>query len=109
VINESSSRFLGSHWVAVFSPNRSKIIYFDSYADEPNKFILEFLKKFKNIQSNKKILQNPFSSVCGQHCIFFIFMMSNNYSLIEIVKTLNKSYFPDLFVNFFVDKAINIF
>ena len=106
VINESTSKNIGTHWVSVFSPNKECIFYFDSLADYPNIIIKNFLEKFKYIRNNKKILQNPFSDACGQFCIYFIYKMSEKYSMKEIINLLQKSKYPDLYVKNFVNLLI---
>lgn len=71
VINLDPSTGPGTHWVAVYSKLDS-IDYFDSYGNEPPAFLKRWWGKNKNYQSNPMLVQGPFSSVCGQYCIYFI-------------------------------------
>jgi len=96
--------------VAVYSCDGETIYYFDSYADEPEERIQKFLDKFKRIICNKKEYQSPISDVCGQYCIYFIHFMSLSCSCFQdMLRTLENSKYPDLFVKYFVDALINIY
>lgn len=86
----------GSHWVAIFiNLNTNKIIYFDSYGDNPPKLINFFIKKCcKNLNLdfsyNTKRYQYG-DSECGMFSIYFILNCLKNKSL----KHLNKKNFND--------------
>jgi hypothetical protein len=107
VINESPAKEMGSHWVAIYAPNNDTVYYFDSYADEPNNFLKNYLSRYKKIYKNKKSLQDQLSIVCGQYCIYVLYMLSKKNSFFDVLKKLYSSGFPDLYVKLFVDKLIN--
>jgi hypothetical protein len=107
VINESPSRELGSHWVALFSPNGTTAYYFDSLADEENNFLKEYLKQFEKVYRNIKCLQKPLSIVCGHYCIYFLYRICKTDNFFEIIKTLYSSGNADIYVYLFVNLLIN--
>ena len=81
VWNLGTSKKPGSHWVAVYIDLRGRGYYFDSY-DLP---LLN--KKFENFVNrscvwwnfNRTTLQAPFSTVCGQCCVYFMLYMVNRW------------------------------
>jgi hypothetical protein len=102
VINLDPVYESGTHWIALFAKNMEQLYYFDSYALPPNKIIGKYLENYKKVTRNKKSYQSVFSSVCGQYCIYFIYMLSLNLSFDELIKLLDNSINSDLFVKSFV-------
>lgn len=73
IANTDPSHKPGEHWVAFYIDANGNAEYFDSYGVQPK------LKHFKNFLEQNSIsdyhwnscpLQGPFSSVCGQYCLF---------------------------------------
>ncbi len=71
VVNLDPSDKPGSHWVVCFLKKSGFNIYFDSYGFPP---VIDSIKDFMgtNFVYNKKQVQHPLSTACGQWCIFFI-------------------------------------
>lgn len=71
----------GKHWVAVFL-SRRKIIYFDSNANPPNKYLHAFLKIMKKNNNITKIIIPKKSAIqrydgtCGDFSILFLILNS---------------------------------
>ena len=71
ILNLDPSWEKGSHWVVVKLCPERKNEYFDSYGwDPPYKHFIDILGN--NYIKNNKQLQHPFTTVCGQHCLFYI-------------------------------------
>ena len=72
VVNTDPSSLPGTHWLAIFcSPD--SVAYFDSYGQKPMvKSIEKWLSVYKPYWINKKRIQGPVSSVCGQYCVYFL-------------------------------------
>lgn len=76
VINTDRVGYPGTHWVAIYAPNKRIIEYFDSFGDPPNPTIGTYLLQFENIHLNRSVIQSVLSDVCGQFCIYFIWQRS---------------------------------
>ena len=75
VVNTDPMDLPGTHWIAIYFNEQMKGEFFDSYGKHPihyNKYFVDFMNK-NGVQweHNKTQLQSAFSSVCGQHCIYF--------------------------------------
>ncbi len=64
----------GSHWVAIYMDKGGQTEFFDSYSQNPEmRQIVLYLKKHGcNLRCNTEELQGPFSSTCGQFCIYYL-------------------------------------
>ena len=77
VINTQTSNLPGEHWIAIYiRPDRINVynplgIYYHSI----------LVRKLKRMQQpvfyNNKMDQNPFSFLCGQHCISWLYKQNN--------------------------------
>ena len=108
VINLQKSNNEGSHWIAIYARDRSTAIYWDSFALLPIKEpIVKYLSQFSTVLRNGCPYQNPFSEVCGQYCIVFIYYMSRGIEFPQFLFILDKhNPDTDLFVKKFVHKMI---
>jgi len=88
VVNNQNSNHPGEHWLAVCVID-DNYEFFDSYALGYEFYGNEFLNVFKQmktvVQSNK-VLQNEYSDVCGQYCLFYIAKKVLGCSLAHIYK-----------------------
>jgi len=75
IVNTDPHNHPGSHWVAVFIDHDRNGDYFDSYGRKPHKKpLLQHMKKHCiDWVWNEKLLQCPYSSVCGQYCLYFLY------------------------------------
>ena len=107
VVNTDVSKQPGEHWVAVYVCSETLVEYFDSLSEPPNEYIGQFLSKFSTIVKNEYILQNPFTNVCGQFCIYFIVKRCCGFSFFSIVIFLNKLKNADKFVRNFLNMLLS--
>ena len=71
----------GSHWVAMnIGSGKKKSFYFDSYGMPPP---FEHFRRFlrRGFRWNKKQLQHPLSTTCGQWCLYFCLRQSQGWKL----------------------------
>lgn len=75
ICNTESSKNSGEHWLAIYFPKRGPTEYFDSYGLPINSLKMKYFvgHRFKR---NKLFLQSPYTTVCGQYCLLFIYMKS---------------------------------
>lgn len=106
IVNFDPSYKDGSHWVTIiFRSKGRKNIYFDSYGrpPPPEKHIFHHVLG-KCFDWNNVPLQHPFSTACGQWCIFFCCAFFSGNSLCKISEHFSEE--SDLLKN---DFAINQF
>lgn len=74
VVNLSSKKERGSHWIGIYIDKFGTGYYFDSFAlPVNNRFISCFLKMHtKNVIINKTQIQHVSSNKCGKYCCMFI-------------------------------------
>lgn len=85
----------GSHWVAIFIDINGIGEYFDTFGRKPNGYQLSFLRRntYKWTYNNK-IIQNIFTSLCGEYCLIYLYFRLRGITL-------------ENFVNFFDDNTFN--
>jgi hypothetical protein len=97
----------GTHWVAIYAPDKLHAFYFDSTASDGVDSIEEYLRKnFKITVLQNVALQKPGTTVCGYYAIYFIFRSALGYTIDEIQEQLEKSKNPDIFVSRYVQKHV---
>ncbi len=62
----------GTHWIAFIIFENAKCCFFDSFGVHAPTDILDFLKPFKPIATNKRQIQHVDSDKCGYFCLAFI-------------------------------------
>ncbi|KAJ8023215.1 hypothetical protein HOLleu_35549 [Holothuria leucospilota] len=104
----------GSHWVAIYADGES-IEFFDSFGRPPEACAFDFGKFLKRYASksplkiNDKQIQNIFSTVCGQYCLFFLLHRVRGMSMSSIVNLFTKRYdVNDELVNEFIERRYDI-
>lgn len=104
VSNTASQYEDGEHWVAYYFPLRGIGEYFDSFGMDPSKESKRFLgNKYKQ---NTRFIQNPFTTVCGQYVVLYIWMRSNNFSMTDIVRIFSHE--DKDHIDIFVNKCVEI-
>lgn len=78
----------GSHWSALFFQD-GNCDYFCSYALPPSERIRKFIRKNTGSapRLNKTRLQDYFSTVCGEYCLYFLCNRAEGHSMREIVQS----------------------
>ena len=100
-VNTDPSYKDGQHWVAFFIISPTKVEYYDSLGEWPpiSRPIKNFIRKFSQVEYNDGIIQNPLSSTCGLHAIYFLLQRCRGRSFIAIIEgLLNKKLHADTFV-----------
>lgn len=91
IVNFSSSKEIGTHWVCYFK-NGSTRIYFDSYGQITPQEIQDYLKTKRErgvrvIQRNTDIVQRSNTNICGHLCLFVLKALSGEHWTFQ--QTLN--------------------
>ena len=77
VVSTDPIELPGTHWIAIYFNEQMKRGFFDSYGKHPihyNKHFLNFMNRNAVEREHNKIqLQSASSTVCGQHCIYFLY------------------------------------
>ena len=119
IINLDTKNRPGTHWVAAYIENSSKVYYFDSFGalnclypshkkpdpyclTGPNSTIYDFLQRFDSVTTNKFIYQSIYENNCAHYCIYVIHAMSIGIPFSKIVNLLDNHHDPNNFVTQFV-------
>lgn len=98
IANTDPSNEPGMHWVALFFD--TYVEYFDSYGLEP----FEPFRKYNPEVVNTYCFQSIGSKVCGEYCIYYLYMRSRRIPFETIVTKLKGRNNTDKLVKSFVDK-----
>lgn len=106
IVNTMPHTHEGEHWVAVYKNDENIGCFFDSFGMNPrHEEFLDCMSFCKDWDYNSTAFQSPFTTVCGQYCIFFLLHKMNGYSLLDISQFLEHNEFEsgDMLVHQFVD------
>lgn len=92
IINIDEHDKKGSHWVAVYFPQQEKAEYFCSYGGEPKNVYIEDILTEEYRHSTRRV-QQLFSAVCGQHCIYFLSKRAAGKTYTDIMNTYQYANF----------------
>jgi hypothetical protein len=108
VVNLDPINKSGSHWVTIYAPKGEFMEYFDSYGVQATGTIKSFLGR--KYVYNIKFIQHPLSTVCGQYCIYYIYMRNIGTTMETLLKTFNAktNIRNDLKVNRFVENNFQV-
>jgi len=76
-------------------------MYFDSlrrgsYFDPFHKQFIKFMNSHSETWTfNDTVLQPPFSSVCGQYCVYYLLYKSRGFATSEIVSRFSNNLFEN--------------
>ena len=86
ICNDEPSTKTGNHWFLVIVESQ-KVYFIDSFAKLPAYYKID--RKLGTLKlpivTISNILQNPFSTLCGEYCLFFAYHLSRNYNLGNIL------------------------
>ncbi len=88
IVNTAPSTHRGEHWIAImiFEDHQE---YFDTYGLPPRHRIHNFLQRTGlPTRINRKTVQNPFTSTCGAHCIYFLYHRTRGIPMHHLVKKM---------------------
>ncbi len=79
VLNTDSHEKPGEHWLAIYVDENGFGEFFDSYANNPERFgLINYLNKNCRIWTyNKQIIQGN-SNFCGYYCVLFLLFRARN-------------------------------
>lgn len=83
----------GSHWVAIYMNESAGAEYYDPLGNPPNSVIREFVAHAAPAGCVYNIIQKQgdYSTVCGQHCVFFVRMKALGASLCQVEHFISRS------------------
>ena len=96
IVNLQNSDQPGSHHVCYYKKGKVKY-YFDSYGLDSTNDMLKYLKPTKN---SSKLIMNTYeiqklgTKICGQICLYVLYMLSNDYKFEDILLTLMHELHP---------------
>lgn len=93
IVNTKPHTDKGEHWVCFVKTINKTGIYFDSYGYPPYNLpeIGDALEDCTEWTFNDVALQTPFSTVCGEYCIFVISHIAKGYTMEHIIHILNDN------------------
>ena len=113
IVNADTSSQPGSHWLAMYFSSESSGEFYDSYGnnvDYYSKDIVRFTEKHaRNVLFNSQQVQSNYSTVCGQHCLFYLIHRSRHVPMQEIVNFFSPDkIWNDLMVEDFISKHFQV-
>lgn len=108
VVNMDDSTLPGSHWVALYAPDKYRIFYFDSLGGDIPWLVQSYMRKnFHTVTQQFMQYQHPKTNVCGHYAIYFVYMCALRYPFERVLRYLHKRKQPDVYVFDFVNRFIN--
>ena len=95
ILNTDPRHLPGQHWLAFYCDDEGRVEFFDSYGNPPSKYsstIQTFMRRQSNARINSVRLQSIESTVCGQFCLFYLFMRTRGYSMLRIIDYFSTDY-----------------
>lgn len=110
IVNFDEADQPGSHWVALYAPNRFECLYFDSFG-RPKETVDGISKYLHNsflfVERQRVGIQDIASDVCGHYAIYFIYMTALGVPYKKIENLLLNQSDRDRFVVNFVRNKID--
>jgi hypothetical protein len=88
IANTDTNGEPGSHWVAIVYVSPQETEFFDSFALPPYMYNIRLLCT----RSSVKQIQCNFSTTCGHHCLYFLYLRSLGFSIYQIVNSFDTEY-----------------
>ena len=110
VVNLDPAHMPGTHWVAIYAPEKRTAYYMDSLGKPAEGLILDYLRQnFGPFHRFWQPIQSPSSSVCGQYAIFFIYTAALGFPVTRMRALLLRTRNPDKYVYEFVRRVVSYF
>jgi hypothetical protein len=109
VVNLDRAANRGSHWIAIFRPNATRVEYYDSLGvwPPPSEPIRLYLSRAaERIAYNPIALQAWNAQSCGKHVIFFLHHRCSGVGMDAIIARLAVAKSPDRVVSDFIRDKI---
>ena len=104
IANLQNSNQPGTHHTAYWKNNKDKY-YFDSYGLDPSNQMLKYLKSPLVISTYQ--IQNSGTVICGQLCIYMLYMLDHNHKFIDILLSLMNEFHSGSGINEDISTIIN--
>jgi len=111
ILNLDPHDLPGSHWIAVFINHEKIGEFFDSYGNKPKDELLSnyLTKNCQDWEHNEKSLQSPYSSVCGQYCLYFLCHKVRGETMKDILRNFgDDSEENDILVSNWVNETFDL-
>ena len=91
IVNTNVSDDPGQYWMCLYFDG-DKAVYFDSYGFTPLKdHVLPFIKNNPTCWiENTKMIQSPWSNVCGMYCLFVLYQLKQGSNLQNILQLFSE-------------------
>lgn len=108
IANLDSSQQDGSHWVSLYFPKRGLAEYMDSYGMAASPPFHQLLGPM--YRTNTIFIQSPFTAVCGQYCLYFLFQRNRSPSMDTVLAVFDSDnhLYNDVLVNRFIEEHFSI-
>ena len=94
IFNTDPAHLPGTHWVAMYV-NNNVPEFFDSIGKPPSYYHKSFEYLLVNrgpaYRYNSQRLQGRDSEMCGQYCVYYVWMRNRGYSMKEIVNSFSEN------------------
>lgn len=93
IANTAPNTSKGIHWVGFFiNSNCVEIFDTSGLLFVHNKYFKRFIKKCnREVVTNKFIVQNPHSNICGQYCVVFALYKARGISFCTFLNLFNET------------------
>ena len=113
VVNSDPDGMRGSLWLAMYFDDHKKAEFFYSYGLPPeiyrNHFIQFLEKNSSHFVRNEVRLQSFNTTVCGQHCLFYLLHRCRNISMNKIVSVFTDDHLiNNMLVHDFIEERYDV-
>ena len=100
VANTDPDTFRGTHWIAIYIDQNRQGEYYDPMGIPPFHAAFEnFMHKHcHSWKYNEVQVQYPATTVCGQHCIFYLIHRCTGKSMMDITSALRTDVYGNTFI-----------
>ena len=107
VVNLAPSSHPGTHWVTIYKDIIGHVEYFDSGAKDPPGQLIEWWGRRKKFVKNPYVLQNAYTAVCGQYCIYYLTLRCRGIGMKHVLQSFDQDkVHNDLMVYRFVQRKL---
>ena len=111
IVNTDPHDKPGTHWIAMYFPDKTTSEFFDSYGMPPSfysPYFIEILGRYPSQKRNQEDFQQMFSDVCGDYALMYVYRRAKGDSMEDIAdRTFTSSQrLNDRLVKEYVDKHL---
>lgn len=90
IVNTSEGNNIGTHWVALYLPEKGPFEFFDPLGHPPEHYhaYFKFFLLGFGYSWNRVAYQAPYSVLCGEYCLYFGYYRCRNMSMRHVLETL---------------------